>query len=166
MEVSFSLSGAKPNGFQLKSVLTDEQGHFRLEEATPDVGDYFVQANVPGLMAERIKLRLPGPQTLQLRPGYRLAGRVVEADTGYPIPAMEIRALNFETRGLPMLSTVTDEEGRFSFASLANATYHLHADGGQLDGGPQFPADGRTNLTLSVKLYQWSKLKPKPPASE
>lgn len=162
LKASFTLGNG--HGFGLKPVFTDERGAFQIENATAGLGEYTVEANAPGQMTEQVKLDFKSqPQTIRLKRGRTLAGRVVEAGTGYPIPDMEVRALDFDRRKLPMLTTHTDAEGRFEFTTLGDVTYTLYADGGQLQGNNKFPADGSTNLTLEVKLYEWSKVKPKPP---
>jgi hypothetical protein len=164
LEIKASFSLAENHGFGLKPVFTDERGRFRLENATPDVGDYSIEVKAAGIMAERTKLRFGSqPQTIRLKPGRTLAGRVVEAGTGYPIPKAEVRALDFDTHKLPMLTTHTDADGGFSFSSLGGVDYTLYVDGEQLTGEKKFPADGNTNVTLAVKLYEWSKLKPLQP---
>ncbi|MBC8096252.1 MAG: carboxypeptidase regulatory-like domain-containing protein [Akkermansiaceae bacterium] len=139
-----------------------------MENLTPTVGEYFVEVDAPGMMAERIKLNFKSqPQTLRLKRGRTLAGRVVEAGTGHPIPNAEVRAVDFETFKLPALTTRTDANGRFEFTSLGNARYRFFVSDGQVAENQEFPANGDTNLTLSVKLYDWSKLKPKaPPAPD
>ena len=169
LKTSFTLAGN--HGFGLKSLFTNERGWFELENATPDMGEYSVEVDAPGMMAERMALDFGSqPQTIRLKRGRTLGGRVVEAGTGYPIPGMEVRALDYDRNKLPMLTTHTDADGRFEFTTLGDVNYTLYPDGGELLGRPasgnlKFRADGRTNLTLTVKLYEWSKLKPKAPAA-
>jgi beta-lactamase regulating signal transducer with metallopeptidase domain len=160
-ELKMSFSLANNHGFGLKPVFTDERGQFRMENATAGVGEYSAEIIASGWMTERVKLDFKSqPQTIRLKRGRTLAGRVVEAGTGYVIPGMEVRALDFDQHKLPMLTTHTDAEGRFEFTMLGDVNYTLYADGGQLIGNQKFRADGTTNLTLTVKLYEWSKLKP------
>jgi beta-lactamase regulating signal transducer with metallopeptidase domain/uncharacterized GH25 family protein len=168
-KVSFTLKDN--HGFGLNSVFTDGNGRFQLENCTPDVGVYSLEATAPGIMSETVKLNFNSqPQVIRLQRGRTLAGRVVEAGTGYPIPDMEVRALDYDSNKLPMVTTHTDGDGRFEFTTLGGVDYTLYADGGELLGRPQsgnlkFRADGRTNLTLTVKLYEWSNVKPKPPVA-
>ncbi len=169
-EVKVSFNLADNHGFGLKSVFTDERGRFQFENLTPGLGEYFVTAETPGAMAERVKLKFgPQPQIIRLQPGHILAGRVVEAGTGYPIPGMEVRAMDYERSNLPMVTTKTDADGFFKFTSLGDANYAFYPNDAQLLGDhnnnaqQRFHADGRTNLTLKVKLYEWSKVKAKVP---
>ena len=161
LKVSFEL--AEGQGFGLKSVFTDGLGRFHLEDMTPDLGRYSVEANVPGVMAEIVKLDFGSqPQTIRLQRGQTLAGRVVEAGTGYAIPNAEVRAWVLDGK-LPMLTTQTDADGRFEFTTLGNGDYTLYVADGQLLSNKTFRADGDTNVVLPVKLYAWSKVKPKAP---
>jgi beta-lactamase regulating signal transducer with metallopeptidase domain/type II secretory pathway component GspD/PulD (secretin)/uncharacterized GH25 family protein len=173
VKVTFTLPVSRDDNhsFGLKSVFTDGRGQFHLEDLTPELGEYSVEIDAPGVLAEKVKLdfRSP-PQTIRLQRGRTLAGRVIEAGTGYPIPGMEVRALDYEQNKLPMLATHTDAEGRFEFTTLGDVNYTLYPDGGELlprpkSGNQKFRADGRTNLTLTVKLYEWSNLKPKAPVA-
>jgi type II secretory pathway component GspD/PulD (secretin) len=161
LKVSFEL--AEGHGFGLKSVFTDGLGRFHLEDMTPDLGRYSVEANVPGVMAEIVKLDFGSqPQTIRLQRGQTLTGRVVEAGTGYAIPNAEVRARVLDGK-LPMLTTQTDADGRFEFTTLGNGDYTLYVADGQLLSNKTFRADGDTNVVLPVKLYAWSKVKPKAP---
>jgi hypothetical protein len=149
----------------LTSVLTDGQGRFQLENAAPEAGEYTAQVNAPGVMAERLKLVFgPQPRTFRLKRGRKLAGRVVELATGYAIPGTEVRALDYDRTDLPVLTTRADADGRFEFTSLGDANYKFFVEDGVLVSGRKFRADGNTNVTLAVKLYEWSKAKPKPGA--
>lgn len=161
LEVNYTLRSS--HGFGLKPVFTDESGRFRLENATPDLGEYSVQVNAPGLMAEHVKLAFgPQPQTIRARKGERLAGRVVEASSGHPIPDTEVRVADLETFKLPMLRARTDAGGRFEFTSLGEITYTLFIDAGNIVGSPKFRAGRDTNATVTVTLHPWSKLKVTP----
>ena len=153
LKPTFALSDG--HNFGLKSVFTDGRGQFHVEDMTPEIGEYSVEIDAPGVLAENVKLNFRSqPQTIRLQRGRMLGGRVVEAGTGYPIPGMEIRALDYDQNKLPMLTTHTDADGRFEFTSLGDANYTLYPDGGELlprpqSGNQKFRADGRTNLTLT-----------------
>jgi beta-lactamase regulating signal transducer with metallopeptidase domain/5-hydroxyisourate hydrolase-like protein (transthyretin family) len=168
LKVSFSL--ANNHGFGLKPVFTDGQGRFELADLTPGIGDYSVEIAQPGMMAALVKLDFARqPQVIRLNPGRVLGGQVVDAATGWPIPGMEVRALDYESSKLPMQTTHTDDDGRFLFNTLGDGNYTFYPDGGELlnspaNGNLRFHADDRTNLVLRVKLYDWSNLKPKAPA--
>jgi beta-lactamase regulating signal transducer with metallopeptidase domain len=161
---SFTLAGNR--GFGLKALFTDEHGRFRLENAMPELGEYSVEPHASGLMAERVKLKADSqPQLIRLQRGRRLAGRVVEAGTGYAIRGVEIRAFDHDQFELPMVKTSTDQDGRFEFTSLGDRNYTFYAESSQVIGDQKFRADGSTNLLLQVKLHEGSKVKPKAPAA-
>jgi beta-lactamase regulating signal transducer with metallopeptidase domain len=159
LKVSFALRAG--HGFGLKSVFTDERGRFRIENMTPEFGGYSVEADAPGAMSEIVKLDFGSqPQTMRLKRGRSLAGRVVEAGTGRAIPNAELRAGDFEGQNLPVLATRTDADGRFEFTTLGDGNYTFYSSEGQLLTDKKFRADGSTNVVLAVKLYAWSKVKP------
>jgi beta-lactamase regulating signal transducer with metallopeptidase domain/type II secretory pathway component GspD/PulD (secretin) len=163
LKVSFLLPDN--HSFELKSVFTDARGQFRLEDMTPALGHYSVQLNAPGVMAESVKLNFGSqPQTIRLKPGRKLAGRVVEAGTGYALTNTEVRAWVVESQ-LPQQTTRTDADGHFEFTTLGDGNYTFFCGEGQVLTDKKFRADGRTNVVISVKLYEWSKVKPKVPAA-
>jgi beta-lactamase regulating signal transducer with metallopeptidase domain len=158
VKTSFAL---RNHSFGFKSLFTDDAGRFRLDNTTPEVGEYSVEVSAPGARAECVKLDFKSsPQLIRLKAGQVLAGRVVQTGTGFAIPGMEVRAADFELFKLPMQTTRTDANGRFRFNSLGPVKYAFFVDGGQIIGPHEFRA-GDTNVTLSVKLYEWSKLQPK-----
>jgi 5-hydroxyisourate hydrolase-like protein (transthyretin family) len=59
-------------------------------------------------------------------PGYRIAGRVVDAVTGDPVARTLVSVLT-EKEYKVQASTLTDAEGRFSFTGLAAGKYPLNA---------------------------------------
>jgi hypothetical protein len=154
------------HSFGLKSVVTDEQGRFRIEGMTPGVGDYSITVAAPGARSEFVKLKFgEQPQTIRLQRGRTLAGRLVEAGTGYIIPDAEVRALNFDNPGFPMQTTKTDARGRFEFNTLGDLEYTLYVNGAELHPDKKYRANGNTNVLLTAKLYEWSAVKAKAPQS-
>jgi beta-lactamase regulating signal transducer with metallopeptidase domain len=152
------------HSFGLQPVSTDADGRFHLEDTTPGLGDYSVQATAPGAMTEILKLHFGSqPQTIRLQRGRSLGGRVVQAGTGYAIPDAEVRALDYDREELPMVTTRTDGEGRFQFASLGDVKYTFYVNGATLVSNQKFRADGSTNLVLSVQINEGSQVKPRAP---
>jgi beta-lactamase regulating signal transducer with metallopeptidase domain len=152
--------------FNLKSVFTDDQGRFELAEVTTEAGTYTVDVAAPGVMAETIKLKFGAqPQTIRLKRGRTLGGRVIEAGTGLAIPGAEVRAW-VAPGAQPQQTTHTDADGRFEFDTLGAGAYTLFIEDGQQFSNPTYEADGSTNLVVKVKLYPWSKVKPKAPDSQ
>jgi beta-lactamase regulating signal transducer with metallopeptidase domain len=154
----------KDNNFGLSSLITDESGKFHLENATPDVGEYTAQVNAPGFAAEGVKLKFSSqPQTIRLRRGRSLAGRVIEAGTGYAVPGAKVRAADLDKEKYPDQDTVTDADGRFFFNTLGDVNYTFFVYETLFSPEKHFP-DGSTNLVLAVKLYEWSQIKTVTPA--
>ena len=152
--------------FSLKPVLTDSQGRFTLENTTPEIGAYKVEVDAPGQMAERLKLDFGSqPQTFPLQRGRTLGGRIVEAGNGLPLPFVAVRAWSGDGSG-PQPSMKTDADGRFMFTTFGEGEYTLYTDAGQMVSNEKYRADGNTNLTLEVKLYPWSKVKPQASAAQ
>jgi hypothetical protein len=167
LTVSFLFELPDGGSFGLQSVFTDERGRFRIENMTPELGEYTVQADAPGAMAESAKLDFGSqPQTLRLKRGRTLAGRVVQAGTGYAIPDTEVRALDYDREKLPTLTTRTDADGRFAFKTLGDVNYTLYVEGVQLLSDKKYRADGSTNVVLSVKIDEGSQVKPKAPKAD
>ncbi len=166
-ELNPSLTLSNNHSFGLKAVFTDEQGQFRIEDATPGIGDFSVTPSARGLMAERVKLDFnTQPQTIRLKHGRKLSGRVVQAGTGYPIPGAEVRAMNVDQLKLPSQTTRTDADGRFEFTTLGDTTYMLFVSDAKMDQQPRLRAGEDAPVTLTVTLYEWSKLKPKAPIAK
>jgi beta-lactamase regulating signal transducer with metallopeptidase domain len=161
-ELETAFNPQENNSVGLKSVFTDQRGRFRMENMTPEFGEYSVRVNAPGAMTERVKLEFGSqPQTIRLKRGRTLAGRVVQAGTGYAIPNTPVTAVDFDHPKLPMLRTQTDGDGRFEFSTMGEGNYTLSFGDGQLVPDKKFRADGNTNVVLTVKLYERSKVKPK-----
>jgi hypothetical protein len=111
----------------LAEVSTGEDGRFRagLEEA----GALVVEVRAPGFRVRVVdELTVTEGETLdldvQLEPGARIAGRVVD-DAGEPVGGAEVSAVPDDASGDHQATT--DGEGRFEIAELGEATYCLFA---------------------------------------
>jgi uncharacterized GH25 family protein len=162
-EVKPSFRITENHTFGLKSVLTDDRGQFHLEDTAPEVGGYYVEIDAPKFMAEIVRLDFASqPQTIRLKQGRTLGGRIVQVGTGYPLPKAEVRVFS-DKINVPTLATKTDADGRFEFNTLGEGNYTFFVQDGAMLSNEKYRADGNTNLVLSVKLYAWSKLQPKAP---
>jgi uncharacterized GH25 family protein len=163
LKIQFMLPAPGSHSFALKSVVTDERGRFRIENLTPECGEYAVEVGAPGAMSELVRPDFGSqPQTIRLKRGRTLAGRVVQAGTGYAIPGLQVSAVDLDqNKALPSVATRTDAAGRFEFTTLGDGNYSFFFGDGQLLHDKKFRADGSTNVVLQVKLYDWSKVKPK-----
>ena len=156
------------HSFGLTGVTTDDQGHFAVAGITPSLGIYSVNVSEPGWRAEIKDVNLSRlPVKIQLEPGHRIAGRIVEAATGYVIPNAEIRAWVADgSTQWPAQTTHTDADGRFEFTTLADTTYRIYVNGANfgMNFNSEFKA-GQTNVLLKVTPYSGSELKPKVPVA-
>ena len=154
------------SSFGLNPVFTDDNGHFRMENMTPGVGDYTIEADVPEMTAERVKLDFNRqPQTIRLERGRRIAGYLVESNTSNIIPGAQIRAVVLGNDKLTSLTTQTEADGHFEFTQAGKGDYTFFLDCGVPASQQTYRGNVDTNITLAVKLYPWSKLKPKPPST-
>ena len=128
-ELETAFNPKENTSFGLKSVFTDQQGRFRMENMTPEFGEYSVRVNAPGAMAERVKLDFGSqPQTIRLKRGRTLAGRVLEATSVRPVISAKVRAFSKDGRGV-MQTTQTDTSGKFIFDTLEEGDYQLSVYG-------------------------------------
>ncbi len=165
-EVGVEFVAGNNHSFGLKSALTDEQGRFRVDDATPGVGKYNVIVSDPGCRAEKFEVNFSHlPLAMRLQHGHVLAGQVVEAGTGYVIPDAEVRAWTDDGK-LPSQTARTDGDGRFEFNTLGDKSYHVYVDGANFAANAKNEFEtGQTNLLLKVTLYQGSQLASKAPAN-
>jgi len=166
-EVEVEFIAGDNHSFALKSVFTDEQGRFRVDDATPGIGKYILDVSCPGCRAERFDVDFSRlPMVLRLQRGRPLAGRVVEARTGYVIPDAEIRAWTDGVKLQPQTMR-TDADGRFEFTTLGDEPYHLYVSGAEFgtSGDTEYKT-GQTNLLLKVKPYPGGQLAPKAPTAK
>ncbi len=99
-------------------------------------------------------LTVTGPVALQTQQSTagqgRIAGRVVAAQTGRPIPGAVVRLVSFEVMRVGQ-SAVTDAEGRYVFTGLAAGRYQLAANADRyltLQYGQRRPADPARPIDL------------------
>lgn len=107
--------------------------------------------------------------TIRLQRGYTLRGRLIDAETGWPIPDAQVSAEALTSIGdfqrVRSSDGVTDEDGRFVFTSLNDERYRLFVPGLDFDslaarevvGGQDDPVE------LRGTLQSWSGLKPRRP---
>ena len=108
--------------------------------------------------------------TVQLKKGLRVTGQVIDAETGWPIPGVEVYALPYpfspERTGYLDADVKTDDAGQFKFTTLDSGDYRLNIRQGNVEGNREVIVNARDNepTQLRVQLSEWSKLKPRPPA--
>ena len=114
-------------------VLTDHDGRFQFDDLAADRGGYAVKLDFrKDFQPVKAPLRSGvAPVEIRVERGSRLAGRVVEASTGRPIPGVKMYAMT-HTPGVPASyrrfdpESLTDEDGRFRFSNLPDAQVELN----------------------------------------
>ena len=165
--VSITVDGVvgQGHGYGLGQAFTAARGEFRLVDCSPQIAVYSLSLSQAGMRTECVKVdfhRLP--LTVQLQPGVRLTGRIVEAATGYVIPNAEMRAYTDNARW-PSVTTRSDADGNYEFNTLADATYRIWVDGADFSMiyDKTFRAGVVTNLLLKVTPYPGSNLEVRRP---
>jgi len=109
---------------------TDADGFYRIENVKPDTYRVFVQAKDQPFSFPRISVVIQsGRETvgnIEVKRGFVLRGRLVEAETRIPIRGARIKAMF----GMPKQETLTDADGRFVLGPLSEyARLRITADG-------------------------------------
>lgn len=96
--------------------LTDEQGHWKTEFGS--TSGMTVRIRKEGYLSLLRHIGLGEVQLLHLQPGVDLAGRVVAAGTGVPIPRAQVRAWDRDSMLEIDAVKSTDALGRFAFDAV------------------------------------------------
>ena len=145
----------KEHGYQLQPVFTDAQGNFRVADCSPGIANYTLDVDFPGFSVKTVKVNFNRlPVTVQLIPGLKLGGQVVDKTTGHPRPTAEVRVWTDDGRW-PPVTTHADADGHFEFNTLGAATYEIFVDSASfgMNYDNHFRAGVVTNLTLKVKSW-------------
>jgi len=111
-----------------------------------------------------------GGKTLTVEPGLSCSGQVIDADTGRPVPEAEVyaRAMGAARAELLEAEGRTNAKGRFRFSTMGPHVYSLNVRDARKVG--EYEVDprqiGSRSVTISVRVPEWSKLKPVPKAGE
>jgi hypothetical protein len=123
--------------------VTDQAGHCDVALGTPGLTPTgTLEAKAAGYAPGSSAYAAPGRLLVQLLPGSRISGTVVEVGTGHPVPGLEVFADN--------QSTMSAADGQFSLRDITAGKHHLRAVGphhaGQLarpvSVGPGAAVDG------------------------
>ena len=172
---SHSYNPVPNHGFSTSDAITDRLGRFVIRDVTQNLpGTYSIRFRKnPGFQGYEIVYEVSEtPLVVKLKTGAHLEGRVVDAETGWPIPGLEMyvlpRPYSTDRSGHIDADEKTDETGRFKFTTLDSGAYEMNARGANLANRDQKLINGGDTLSsdLRVTLSQWSKLKPTPPVSE
>lgn len=174
--VEFNYSTPWSHGYSRRASYTNVEGRLAIGRVNPNAPGVYrvVVKDVPGYRPVKMKVEnFDRTLEVKLERGHVVTGTVVDDQTGWPIPRAEVYALPTDYR-VPEPTTylnadnVTDEQGRFRFSTMARREYQLNVRSAQVaklshaivTGGDQ------KEITLRVKLSEWSKLKPRKPSAE
>ncbi len=141
------------------SIETDEEGRF---ETWLTPGRAFVRASAHGYASAHTFHVAPSDDLLlRLVPGASLAGVVLDAGTGHPVPGVQVRAVCercFDSAANP--AAVSAPDGKFIIADLGVGSFALHAEG----DGHRGQAQRRVEVGLAQKVQGVVVLVQKAPA--
>ncbi|MHC4745124.1 MAG: carboxypeptidase-like regulatory domain-containing protein, partial [Planctomycetota bacterium] len=140
------------------------------EEVNPSSGGEYTLSFMTGkdYCPRRMKIEeFDKPLIIQLEPGSVATGQIIEAETGWPVPGVEVGAYLIG-EGLERVSAEakTDENGRFRFSNLKKGrTYSLSLTGCITTNsmGENITGGSSEEVRVEVELYESSKLKPRKP---
>ncbi|SIO01851.1 Signal transducer regulating beta-lactamase production, contains metallopeptidase domain [Singulisphaera sp. GP187] len=157
-------------------LLTDREGRFRFDDLNAEIGPYRAVLDLRKDYQPGEANLNPGgrPIEIRLKSGHLVAGRVLDAATGWPIPGVELYAhlpewrvgerYAYEAEGR------TDAQGRFRFSNLPDRPVSLNDRSGlrwQPPDGSRRVEPGRgVTLEIRANLPTWSSLKPVKPAGK
>lgn len=157
------------------SYTTNSEGKFVVDRFNPKVPGVYqvIVKDLPGYRPVKKKIEdFDKPLVIKLERGHIVKGIVVDNETGWPIPGIEVYALPKDF-SYPEPTTyleadeVTDENGKFQFSTMARREYNLDIRSGQLADhrNSAVVTDGdQKQIILRVKLSKRSRLKPRNPA--
>jgi len=176
----FSYSTPWSHGFGGRDLRTDNEGKFAIEHVNPDVPGHYSLSIEEAKGCRPFRMRLEdfnAPLIIQLEKAYGVSGVVVDDETGWPIPGVEVYALpkdlnKPELTGYLDAEEKTDENGRFRFGNMGQREYVLHTRGGQRHRNgklvygsyPVTVVGGQSQeVTIRKRLREGSNLKPLKP---
>lgn len=170
---SFHIGRLLTHSFGGSDQYTDSLGRFNFTNvapAEPDLWFLNVHEN-PGFRRLRVPLQFVDEMNVVLPAGRTVEGQVIDQETGWPIPGVEVYALpasNIAERGGIDADAKTDSDGRFRFTTMDDGEYRLGVRSGNLPPGREVKVIGDQTppVILPMTLPEWSKLKPVKPESE
>ncbi len=165
MEVKASFDTTYHHSIGLKSVYSDKNGIFRFENLNPSLPGVYelkIQSRRNYCPTNRTFVPTQQNMTIQLEKGKTVSGKVVENNTGYPIPGVELWVSPSPYDGrLPCYAErVTNEKGEFHFSNLSPGNYRLHVRSANLVTPVEITSGQQNKVTLVVTIPEWSDLKP------
>jgi uncharacterized GH25 family protein len=143
---------------EVRQAKTDARGEFLLDNVYRGSIGHELVVRAKGFAPRRVSFKPgtaahPAPLTMELEPGHRIKGRVVN-EAGKPIPGVHVyfahghRGAGMDFGG----STTTDGQGRFQFDSLPPSTpFTFVADGYSEGSDQELPLDGADEVVVTLK---------------
>ncbi|MCP4454127.1 MAG: carboxypeptidase regulatory-like domain-containing protein, partial [Planctomycetes bacterium] len=155
----------------------DKNGQFVFENVNPGPGgscEVLVMGQNGYRPIKQAIKDLSQPVIIRLKKGHRVTGTVIDQDTGWPVPGVEVNASAAENAQGDYASnweflkaeTKTDAQGKFQFTNMDTCFYRLNTQGANLafPNRPLVVKGGQKDtVTVSVALPTWSELKPTKP---
>ncbi len=161
------------HSFGFVNLFTDNEGRFKLENLNPDVPGHYT-LRIPCRKDYRPKHiefeTSDSPLTIRLEKGYTVEGKVIEAESGYPVPGVEVYAIASPYDNMPTAEaeSTTNEDGFFRFSNLGQGKYRLNTRNSKLVGPREeheVSGGQEESVSLEIEIYEWSELKPSMPDS-
>jgi beta-lactamase regulating signal transducer with metallopeptidase domain/protocatechuate 3,4-dioxygenase beta subunit len=143
---------------QVRKAKTDAEGRFLVDDVYADSIGHQIAVRAKGFAPQRVEFKpgtaaKPAEVSVQLEPGHRIKGRVVD-EKGKPIAGVLIyyaHGNHFPGRELGG-SGETDAEGRFQFDSLpAKSPFSFQAQGYSEIPEKELPLDGDKEIVVKMK---------------
>lgn len=168
--------GEISHGFSGPEKWPDEDGRFVYENVNP--GHYgkcsIVVKGRDGFRNAIYEIKdLTKPIIIRLKKGLRASGIILDEETGWPIPGVEVYAFySKNNNGIVQYERLeaegsTNDKGEFVFSNMSELTYEINLSGGanyadpfnpiKLTGGQKEP------IIIKADIPEWSNLKPRKP---
>lgn len=138
------------HGFGGGEIVTDTQGRFKFSNVNPDLPGHYTLRVGPGAGCQGRSIKFKPsdkPMKVELEPGKRLHGTVIDVATGKLMANARIQAWPWghePGKSNQPVNTRTDAKGRFTFGNLEDREYLLKVDDTWPEGTTTYEKDGRT----------------------
>ena len=173
--IRYNLSFAPNTGshsFGASDQITDRLGRFTIRNLYPNIaGSYHLSLrDNPGYQIQRVPIDpREGEMKVTVKPGHVVTGSVIDEETGWPIPGVEVFALprpHAKDRGGYIdADGKADPNGNFQFTTMDGGRYQLGVRGAKFSSSdaPIVRGGQKKHVRIAVTLAEWSKLKPVKP---
>lgn len=155
---------------------TGQDGRFVFDSVNPKLPCYYTLRIEPGLDYQRVRMEFTPkkrPINIKLQTGYSLTGVLLDNATGWPIPDAQVYGEAVKKSGMhgyiAQADASTDKDGKFHFSTMDKTEYRLYLGEAEIVNRrlSDTVTGGQTEqVTLRVKLREWSNLKPCKPMAE